>query len=420
MEVERRLSRASFHCATLAQKCIDVLSRFPAAPKDMARLPLELEARVNIAAMTSNPFMKGDDLVAALDDLTTAAALEELDLSRHSNVKDAHLLNIAKRARNLRVLCIDECSHLTGKAFDSVGTTDDDESATFGVLEELRVLSCNSCAKLHDIERLAYGMGQLEEAHFFECKALQSGAIHALASQCLELRSLDLTGCADAVRDDEVQMILTSLPKLRVLLIGNCYRLTDAGIARAVSSASSSPSHAPLFTNIETLDISGCCHLTDNAVRSLGASAVQLRHLNLSFLDAVTDEAVADLFDGRCGSTIESLVLDQCDSLTDDFLFALAKNERVCCSLKELSVSFLNISDEAVFALMRAAAVGGSSHGSSTKSKPRALGSERHVINFHGLADCPGITLAVTRKLLSYLEQECGAGRGVASCLPVA
>ena len=76
MEVERRLSRASFHCATLAQKCIDVLSRFPAAPKDMAMLPLELEARVNIAAMTSNPFMKGDDLVAALDDLTTAAALE--------------------------------------------------------------------------------------------------------------------------------------------------------------------------------------------------------------------------------------------------------------------------------------------------------------------------------------------------------
>ena len=422
MEAELRLARSTFHCASLAQRCVDVLSRF-ATKEARETLPRELEARVAVAAMTAHPAVQGDAVVAALEDDVTAMALEELDLSRRSNVKDAHLYEIAKRVRNLRVLCLDELDHITGRAFANVGVHDDGDDAgsgaSRGVLEQLNVLSCNMCERLDGdcVERIAYGCPSLREAHFYMCKAMTTGAVHALASQCTELRSLDLTGCASAVRDEEVRLILTSLPNLRVLNLGLCYRVTDAGIASAVSSAH----HAPLFSNIETLDLSGCCHLTDVSLRALGASAVRLRHLNLAQLDAMTDDAIVALFEGRCGSTIESLVLDQCDSLSEDFLFELAKNDRAALTLKDLSVSFLNITDEAVFALMDAAARGGQGRGTTKRTavRPRACGQERNTIRFHGLSDCPGITVAVTRKLLSYLE-EMGAGRGQAACLPTA
>ena len=94
-------------------------------------------------------------------------------------------------------------------------------------------------------------------------KALDRGILNCLIRRNIRVISWDL-------RVDNAQLIsiASGLPKLQSLNIGNCGKITDAGI-RALASG--------LLPQLQSLNISGCGNMTDEGIIALASGLPQLQ-----------------------------------------------------------------------------------------------------------------------------------------------
>lgn len=86
---------------------------------------------------------------------------------------------------------------------------------------------------------------------------------------------LDVSNCVQ-VRNNVIRPILQKCPKLKVLKMANCSRITDAVFDQSLFY----PSRA--CVSLQWLDVSGCTQITSDTLFYLIKTCHQLKHIQLS------------------------------------------------------------------------------------------------------------------------------------------
>ncbi|XP_053742793.1 dynein regulatory complex subunit 6 [Synchiropus splendidus] len=105
---------------------------------------------------------------------------------------------------------------------------------------------------------------------------------------------------------------VAALKNLQYLDVSYCHNLSDQGISHLADGSSAS--------KLKELNVSHCGVITDEGVRRIAQRLVELRRLNLSYCDRLSDAALA----GLSGSSLHSLDVSGCN-IHDQGLAALEK-----------------------------------------------------------------------------------------------
>ncbi|KNE59043.1 hypothetical protein AMAG_18085 [Allomyces macrogynus ATCC 38327] len=152
------------------------------------------------------PALDGNNLQALFT--KSHASLENLRMPGAANVPVAALQLLSSDATpcaRLRVLDLSQCQQLGA----AVATRNPEVAGLFAKLPSLRVLCLNQFGDLLDSD----------------------GAKLLLRGVSIDLRHLELRGCA--IADDVLLALVTNLPRLRMLDVSGCTRITPAGLDQA-------------------------------------------------------------------------------------------------------------------------------------------------------------------------------------------
>ncbi|RXK40704.1 hypothetical protein M231_01956 [Tremella mesenterica] len=285
--------------------------------------------------------------------------LQGINLTGCRTMTDLGLGSFARRARNLKRFRVPSCLRIT------------DDSL-------VPVINFNP---------------HLLEVDLSDVEQLGNVSVYALFINCPYLRDVRLKG--NALITD---VAFPNLPELRemdeedskkaaeTLTIHDTYILPSHKKQDKEDNSPTPPQkvplsalglYRPLVSNLDYLravDLSGCIHLGDDAVKNLVASAPRIRNLTLSKCTNLTDAAVESIC--NLGRNLHHLQLGHCNQITDEAMGKLARAcsrlryiDLACCSsLTDLSVSELatnllklrriglvkvtNLTDAAVYALV--------------------------------------------------------------------
>jgi hypothetical protein len=207
-------------------------------------------------------------------------------------------------------------------------TTDDDvEEFARKYGEVVRSVSLADCRLITEaaVESLARHCPNLRSLDLFAwlCEALPEVAdvgIQAIADNCHQLCSLNLTGCSN-LTDVGIRAIAEGCKLVSLNLYG-CSEVTDVGL-RAIAQG---------CKQLTLLDLAGCRKVTDDGLTAIAETCKQLTSLNLQSCDKLTDGGVQAIAEG-C-KQLSSLDLGLCSQATDGWLRAIGENCKQLSSLK--------------------------------------------------------------------------------------
>lgn len=153
----------------------------------------------------------------------------------------------------------------------------------------------------------------LRELRLAHCTEISDHAFIHLSKKLVfdSLRILDLTACEN-VKDDSVEKIINSSPRLRNLVLAKCKYITDRSV------------HAicKLGKNIHYVHLGHCSNITDSAVTQLVKSCNRIRYIDLACCNRLTDSSVQQL---ATLPKLRRIGLVKCQAITNRSILALAK-----------------------------------------------------------------------------------------------
>ena len=204
--------------------------------------------------------------------------------------------------------------------------------------------------------RLAKARTELRRLSVAGWRHVHSATLRPLilsSGHCIQEIDASSSGC----RDDLVQMIAVRAEKLRTIDLSLCPNITLASL-RAISAAANATlvslslarneqiaddgiaylagtiGHGnPSCHRLQSLDLSKCTLIGDEALISLGKGCRKLRYLSLDGCDAITDRGVVAL--ARGCAMLRVLNLHDCKKLTSKSVVAVGRN---CSNLRSLHV----------------------------------------------------------------------------------
>jgi F-box/leucine-rich repeat protein 14 len=212
--------------------------------------------------------------------------LESLSLQDCQKVTDEGLRHVASGLRALRSVNLSFCVSVTDTGLKSL--------ARLPSLEALNLRSCDNISDIgigflasgasssqpstsassdfSDDEASPGASASLRRLDASFCANVTDSAARHVASGLQGLRSLSLAGCP--VGDEGLARLAGSLAHLEELNVGQCRRLTDAGIT-ALAGANN-----PCRATLRRVDLYGCAAVTPSAVARVRAMPA-MRNLNL-------------------------------------------------------------------------------------------------------------------------------------------
>jgi F-box and leucine-rich repeat protein GRR1 len=153
----------------------------------------------------------------------------------------------------------------------------------------------------------------LRELRLAHCTEINDSAFLDLPKHLSmdSLRILDLTAC-EHVRDDAVERIVNSAPRLRNLVLAKCRFITD----RAVWAI------CKLGKNLHYVHLGHCSNITDHAVIQLVKSCNRIRYIDLACCNLLTDTSVQQL---ATLPKLRRIGLVKCTLITNESIRALAR-----------------------------------------------------------------------------------------------
>ncbi|EKX52059.1 hypothetical protein GUITHDRAFT_133804 [Guillardia theta CCMP2712] len=183
-----------------------------------------------------------------------------------------------------------------------------------------------------------------------DCSKIGEGDLEKAFERCQgsELEVLNLVYCGRALSDRLLEKVCKNSLNLHTLILGGCYRLSDAGISSAVKA----------LPRLRVLELSDCLNISICALRSISSLADTLESLSLKNSSQLDAEAFLQLgalknlkrlnLSGCRGlsDTIVELIADSCgETLTELDLSFLPDSgfsaEPVSCKMTDASLSYL-------------------------------------------------------------------------------
>ncbi|KAL2866701.1 uncharacterized protein BJX67DRAFT_372403 [Aspergillus lucknowensis] len=205
--------------------------------------------------------------------------LKRLKLNGVVQVTDKSIMSFAQNCSAILEIDLQECKLVTNKSVTAL-------MATLQNLRELRLAHCTD----------------IDDSAFLELpRHISMGS----------LRILDLTACEN-IRDDAVEQIVNSAPRLRNLVLAKCRHITD----RAVWAI------CKLGKNLHYVHLGHCSSITDGAVMQLVKSCNRIRYIDLACCGRLTDRSVKQL---ATLPKLRRIGLVKCQLITDESILALAQ-----------------------------------------------------------------------------------------------
>ncbi|KAJ5246509.1 hypothetical protein N7468_001492 [Penicillium chermesinum] len=310
----------------------------------------ELIRRLNLSALTE------DVSDGTVSPFSQCKRVERLTLTNCSRLTDKGVSDLVEGNRHLQALDVSDLRSLTDHTLYTVSkncprlqglnitgcvkVTDESLLAVSRNCHQIKRLKLNGIASVTDKSILSFAENcpAILEIDLHDCKLVTSPSITALITtlrhlrelrlaHCIEindsaflnlpeqmtfdsLRILDLTACEN-VKDDAVERIVSSAPRLRNLVLAKCRFITDRSV-QAICK---------LGKNLHYVHLGHCSNITDSAVIQLIRACNRIRYIDLACCNRLTDESVKQL----AGlPKLRRIGLVKCQSITNESIKAFA------------------------------------------------------------------------------------------------
>ncbi|KAH7098778.1 RNI-like protein [Auriculariales sp. MPI-PUGE-AT-0066] len=281
--------------------------------------------------------------------LVNCSKLERLTLMNCKHLSDDALTKLLRSTPELVALDLSGIQEATDMSLLAVAATS----------PKLQGLNISHCKKMSDagVTAIAQSCRFLRRIKLMALDNVTDVSLSALASHCPRLLELDLTKCS-AISDHGIRRLWTLLVDLRELKVSYCPALTDTAhpaptpVGPFVPLAASDGSLPPLllthrFDHFRILELSGCIHITDDAIAGIIGRAHRIRSLSLAKCANLTDNALRSIC--GLGRHLHDLHLGHVNKITDDAVVELAQ---ACTRLRYIDLACCNhLTDVAVMAL---------------------------------------------------------------------
>ncbi|KAF0686422.1 Aste57867_21793 [Aphanomyces stellatus] len=257
-----------------------------------------------------------------------AHTLSELDVSGCLWIHDAAVALIARSFSRLQSLSIAHCVNVTNQGLFALADRPHhsapllkiDVSGCVKLTDSGLLVLLTHCPKLEYVH--ATHLPSLEGLTFYAClpqqrllpsvlthvdlshnKALHFSALPTLARGCgRKLTHLTLTH-THGIDDDGLVALGRACPNLVSLVLSGCYAITDYGLVRLVQHVPVANENDVEFdatntrrcTQLRTLDLTGCFHVTTTAVVAVASQCLYLTHIWLHGLPRLEQPAFHEL-----------------------------------------------------------------------------------------------------------------------------
>ncbi|KAL5357967.1 hypothetical protein BJX96DRAFT_32988 [Aspergillus floccosus] len=257
--------------------------------------------------------------------------LQALDVSELRSLTDHTLYTVARNCPRLQGLNITACAKVTDESLivvsqncrqikrlklNGVGQVTDKAIISFAqncpAILEIDLHDCKLVTNA-SVTCLMATLPNLRELRLAHCSEIDDTAFLELPRHLSmdSLRILDLTAC-EKIKDDAVERIVQSAPRLRNLVLAKCRQITD----RAVWAI------CKLGKNLHYVHLGHCSNITDSAVIQLVKSCNRIRYIDLACCNLLTDLSVQQL---ATLPKLRRVGLVKCQLITDDSIRALAR-----------------------------------------------------------------------------------------------
>ncbi|KAL7538021.1 hypothetical protein ACHAXR_008227 [Thalassiosira sp. AJA248-18] len=233
--------------------------------------------------------------------------MQSLDVSFCTLVTDQEIKVLAESASDLRQLNLRECKLISdvGLSFLSQGCPN---------LAEINIRRSDMPFRITDVALLQIGQAcqSLVSINLHGCELISDTGLSWLSNWSKELRHINLSNCSK-VTNSGIRHLGEGCKKLRSIVLLNLRRVSDVGVRCLATGCH----------HLEALNGSGLSMLSDGVDRSFGLEGLQalgkskcsstMKHLNLhgcTLLSSLSLKAVANF------SNLETLDLSGCNKLT--------------------------------------------------------------------------------------------------------
>lgn len=181
----------------------------------------------------------------------------------------------------------------------------------------LAALVDDNPAALTDSALLAFLVPHRVTLNLHKCNAIRNSTLKQIAYNCKDLRALNLSDCLQ-VCNAVVRVILVECPVLEELRLDRCHRVTDSAF-----DMSQSPFQVLAgCLSLQAISLKGCPQVSGQIVHTLNSVCRNLRYLNLSQCKQVESAAIQEIFDH---SQLRFLNLSFIDEVSDVLFSRLPK-----------------------------------------------------------------------------------------------
>lgn len=208
-------------------------------------------------------------------------------------------------------------------------------------MNNIECLNLKGCYNVTDgciSEAFVTTMSTLTVLNVSLCKQVTDVSVEIISRFISNLEVLDLGGCCN-ITNDALRFCAEGLMCLKNLNIRSCRHVSDLGIAHISGLTESVAGN----TDLNNLSLQDCQKITDVALSNIARGLQKLEVLNLSFCCGVRDIGLAHLASLKC---LKKINLRSCDNIGDEGVSTLAYG---CSFLTSLDVSFCDrISDDSL------------------------------------------------------------------------
>ena len=232
-----------------------------------------------------------------------------LNLSGAENITDVGLQSLSGCTSSLQYLNFDNAYRITGAGLAAITKT----------CIKLQQLSLSGCM---GIDGAGFGiLGQncreLVSLKLSGCRQIRPWAFMKIFESCKRLQSVDISFCA-LVTDQEMKVLADSASDLRQLNLRDCKLISDVGLSYLslgcpkLSEINLRRSEMPFritdvallqlgqaYTSLVAINLHGCEMISDTGLSWLAGWSKELRHLDLSNCNKVTNCGIRHIGEGK-------------------------------------------------------------------------------------------------------------------------